>query len=632
MLEGMLDKAKQSKHDEMVQFAAYGTWCSGEITSKQTALVKHDGQISMFQADINKYEANIARLDLEIQQHSSDLGVWDGEIKAARAVRRSESTIYLTTHNDYRESINALTQAILILKQQARDTPSALLQDQKLLQKIPERAQKIIDAFLEVHDDFITAPIPTAYEFRSHSITTMLEGLKDKFREQRQLLEKEEMSRKHAFEMVIQALTQSTEAGKIGRTDDGQAIARERLKLADAKASISDSNDARSNDDSFLQATKVTCKQKSDDYQVRQKLRADEISALEQAVQILSSQHVTTAAASLTSMLQKHRSGHAFFVHVRGAVHNPDAQFRVASFLKDQADIIGSRVLSTIAMRVQQDPFAKVKQLIEELITRLMAKATAETVQKGFCDTELSVNKLTRKRKGEEVDILSAEIDGLKSKIALLVGELSGLSADITKNKKMTVQLKSLRDKETAVNQQTVLDAHNGQIAIAQATKLLQDFYKKAGQSTSLAQRSFKQAPAIFDSSYGGLQSDSGGVLSMLDVIKSDFARLEQDTKDAESKAQSQDATQKGELATELVTMETTFSHKDRAKKDSDVGLSNKVAELESAQRDLTAAQTYYDTLKPSCLDSGMTYEERVRRRREEIDALKEALKILNGE
>jgi len=629
-LEGILTKAKQSKHEEMLQFAAYETWCSGEITSKKTNLDKYDAQISMLQADINKFDANIVRLEAEIQQHSSDLTGWDAELKSAKATRRNESAIYLTAHSDHTESINALTRAILILKQQAHDTPAGFLQGQDVFQKIPKRAQKIINGFLEVHD-FITAPVLNAYEFGSHDIISMLEGLKDKFRNQRTLLENEEMSKKHAFEMVVQTLTQSMESGKIAQADGGQAIARDKMKLADARASLGDSQDARGSDDSLLQATNATCKQKSDDYKVRQTLRTEEISTLEQAVQILSSQNVATAAAGLTSMLQRTRSGHAFFVHVRGAVRNPDAQFRVASFLKDQADIIGSQVLSTIALRVQQDPFAKVKQLIEELLTRLKTQATAEADHKGWCDTELAVNKLTRKTKGEELDILRAEIDGLNSKIAVLTGEMGSLSADIAKNKNMTLQLKTLREDESAQNQQTVLDAQNGQTAIAEAVKLLEDFYKKAGQSTSFAQSSLKQAPAIFDSPYGGLQSDSGGVLAMLDVIKSDFARLEQDTKNAETSAATQYAAQKSDLATDLATMETTLAHKDRAKKDADVSLSDKETDLQSAQSQLSSAQSVFDKLKPSCLDSGMTYEERVRRRQEEIEALKEALKILNG-
>jgi hypothetical protein len=53
---------------------------------------------------------------------------------------------------------------------------------------------------------------------------------------------------------------------------------------------------------------------------------------------------------------------------------------------------------------------------------------------------------------------------------------------------------------------------------------------------------------------------------------------------------------------------------------------------LEGTQKELDAALAYYDKLKPDCIDSGVSYEERVARRQEEIESLQEALKILNGE
>ena len=43
-----------------------------------------------------------------------------------------------------------------------------------------------------------------------------------------------------------------------------------------------------------------------------------------------------------------------------------------------------------------------------------------------------------------------------------------------------------------------------------------------------------KAEPEIFDKAYTGMGGESGGVVGMLEVIESDFARLESDTKAAE--------------------------------------------------------------------------------------------------
>merc|ERR1719410_2003865 len=95
-------------------------------------------------------------------------------------------------------------------------------------------------------------------------------------------------------------------------------------------------------------------------------------------------------------------------------------QQRVADFLRGRANQLNSRVLSALSVRVADDPFAKVKKMIKDLIVRLMEEANEEAEHKGWCDTELSTNEQTRKEKTEAVETLHAEIDQLEASIAKL--------------------------------------------------------------------------------------------------------------------------------------------------------------------------------------------------------------------
>merc|ERR1712151_531852 len=74
-----------------------------------------------------------------------------------------------------------------------------------------------------------------------------------------------------------------------------------------------------------------------------------------------------------------------------------------------------------------------------------------------------------------------------------------------------------------------------------------------------------------------------------------------------------------------------THKHKASKKSDSETELHATEEELKSTKEQLAAAVAYYEKLKPTCVDSGITYEERVKRREEEMQSLKEALKILSG-
>merc|ERR1719191_1069725 len=90
-----------------------------------------------------------------------------------------------------------------------------------------------------------------------------------------------------------------------------------------------------------------------------------------------------------------------------------------------------------------------------------------------------------------------------------------------------------LRQEEKATNTETIKDAGEAQTAVAQALTVLKEFYAKAAEATALIQQ-----PEIFDKEYKGMQAENGGVVGMLEVIESDFARLESDTKAAEATAQ----------------------------------------------------------------------------------------------
>ena len=68
---------------------------------------------------------------------------------------------------------------------------------------------------------------------------------------------------------------------------------------------------------------------------------------------------------------------------------------------------------------------------------------------------------------------------------------------------------------------------------MAQALTVLKQFYEGAAGATSLVQKSKvadKKQPEIFDAPYTGMQSNAGGVVGMIEVIQSDFERLETST------------------------------------------------------------------------------------------------------
>merc|ERR1719421_2554777 len=266
--------------------------------------------------------------------------------------------------------------------------------------------------------------------------------------------------------------------------------------------------------------------------------------------------------------------------------------------------------------------------MIKDMIVRLMEEATEESEHKGWCDSELGTNKITRESKTEDVNSLSAQADQLSADIAKLGQEIAELTATVAELDASVKEATELREKEKAKNAATVSDAKEATVAVQQATAVLKDFYAKAAEATALVQadapNALDDAPATFDSAYQGKQAESGGVLGMLEVIASDFERLETDTTMEEEQAAKEYKKFTNEAAVDRAQKTTDISNKQK--------LSTTKSDLKSTQEELDAAMQYYDKLKPSCVDAGVSYEERVQRRADEIESLQEALKILSGE
>merc|ERR1719487_2915884 len=132
--------------------------------------------------------------------------------------------------------------------------------------------------------------------------------------------------------------------------------------------------------------------------------------------------------------------------------------------------------------------------------------------------------------------MLKAEIDELEGSIGKLTEEIAELRSSVAAAEAAMAKATTIREEEKAKNAETIKDAQAAQTAVAQALAVLKDFYDKASQATSFVQQ---KQPAIFDEEpYKGMGAENGGVVGMIEVIQSDFARLESETTQAEAAGQ----------------------------------------------------------------------------------------------
>jgi hypothetical protein len=317
-------------------------------------------------------------------------------------------------------------------------------------------------------------------------------------------------------------------------------------------------------------------------------------------------------------------------VQLRSGNSHTKVQSKVADFLKSKAKARGSKILALVAAKAEADPFKKVVKMIKDMITKMQEELADEAEHKAFCDTEMSTNKATRDAKTDASDTLTAEIDKLTADTSKLAEEIASLVEAIAENDAAVVKATTIREEEKAKNTQTIADAKEAAAATEKALKVLKTFYDKAAEATALAQ--VPGAPKSFNKPYTGMGGSAGGVVGMLEVIQSDFVRLDSETTAAEEEAVEVYKQFMADSTQDKKVKDEDRKQKSMTKQKKDFDLNSAKEDLAGVTEELTAAVEYYEKLKPSCVDEAESYEERVAQRDEELESLNDALKILNGE
>merc|ERR1719324_1689863 len=291
-------------------------------------------------------------------------------------------------------------------------------------------------------------------------------------------------------------------------------------------------------------------------------------------------------------------------------------------FLAEQGNKLHSAALLSLVTRAAADPFAKVKGLIQKLIERLLQESADEATKKGFCDTELGKAEHDRNARFTEANDISAELTQLKAKRDALTEEIKVLTSDIKDETKALKETTEDREDEKKSNMKTIKTAKEGFEAVNEALLILKNFYKQA------AKASFVQASPVdedtsgpgFSGNYKGNQSKSNAIFALLETIASDFDRTLRKTDEAEHQAHRA-------YVEFSQTSKASIAGKETKKELDEADLKTTQADLKTSMEDLQTAQDLLDKalqeleeLKPTCIDTGMSYAERVKKREEEMD------------
>merc|ERR1719222_1247831 len=157
--------------------------------------------------------------------------------------------------------------------------------------------------------------------------------------------------------------------------------------------------------------------------------------------------------------------------------------------------------------RAGDDPFAKIKGLISDMISRLEEEADADASHKAYCDKELSESNVKHADKTAEIEKLTTAIDKATARSAQLKEEVARLQKELADLAASQAEMDKLRSQENSDYKANRADMEQGLEGVKLALKVLREYYAKNDKA--------------HDSADGAGQ----GIIGLLEVIESDFTK-----------------------------------------------------------------------------------------------------------
>jgi len=296
-----------------------------------------------------------------------------------------------------------------------------------------------------------------------------------------------------------------------------------------------------------------------------------------------------------------------------------------------------SKALERLAVEVGahlSGPFDQVNNMIEKMIFRLMDEQKQEDEHKLWCDEELKKTNVMKADKEDKIEELAASIKTETAAITKLGEEITAANemiADIVAFKKEATEIREVGKKE---NKLALDDAETAQKALANAIAVLTDFYKGSGEIAKepweFIQKPVKlpENPKTWDSPYTGVadpDKQPSGILTVLENVMSDFAKMEAETKSQEAADQKEYDQSMSDNDIEMArrTQEADMKSNEKKRRAEKVVLLQ--GQKKTTESELEKTEQYLTDLEPACVSGDSTYEDRKKARSGEIDALKKA-------
>merc|ERR550537_1977712 len=632
MISDLQAKVIGEGEDAQKEYDEYSEWCEDRSTQLGFEIKTGKAEVAELKATIEEETSSSAALETKIEELSNDIKTDEADLDAATKIREKENADFTAEEKELTQVLDMLERATAILTREMAKSGGAAMLQLKSATSITEALSVMVQASAlssadasrltalvqtdnSDSDEEPGAPAAAVYEGHSDGIIGTLEGLTEKAEGQLDKARKTETTAAQNYQMLKQSLTDEIKYANQDMDKAKKGLAESQEKKAVAEGDLEVTSKDLAEDIQTKATLHQDCMNAAEEFELSTKSRGEELKALATAKKVI--KESTGGAAEQSYGLNQ--------VSLLQLASSADlAKFEAVRFVRDLARKANSASLAQLASRMSsamklgaaagEDPFAKVKSLITDMISTLEDEAEADASHKAYCDKEMSEANAKKDDLTAESDKLSTKIAQDKAASAKLKEEVATLQGELAAMAKARAEADKLRAKENAAFKKNSAEMKEGIEGVKLALKVLKDYYAKADKSHSAA------------------DGAASGIIGLLEVCESDFTKgLTEMTAQEETAAADYEAyVKEDEIATVKKQQDVKYKTQEAAGLDKEI--SELTTDLEAVTDELKAVLKALEKLHDMCDAKVEPYEVTKKRREDEIAGLKQALEILESE
>jgi len=637
MLQDMQKSVESEGEKEKELFEKFMCYCNNGAGALDSAIESGKASIDQLTSKIEKDTALKSQLEQDIVQHKTDREEAEKTIKESTAMREKEAEEFAATSGEMKANAEAMGGALAALK---KGLSAAMLQTGvgNLLRNVVANSpavntneRQLLTSFLESGES----------EEGSDQIIGIVSQMKETMEADLKETTASEEEAKAGFASLTESKTKEIAAAGKAIEKKTARVGQVAVEAVQAKADLENTQDAVEEDTEFKANLAKECATKQKEWDERQKLRAQELEALSETIEMLNGDDAL-------ELFKKTLPSGAAAVFLQTKVTTHSHMRRASSLLESLATADRSHTpmlrMMLVALHSHSGKgFDKVVKMIDDMVTLLAKEQADDDAKKDFCIAELNKVEGQKKELEGTISDMEAEIEELADSIATTTSEIAALKKGLEDLDKSVVEATEQRKDEHAEYTDTAAANQAAVELIGMAKNRMNKFYNPSQykeppktESASFVQVSMRSkradpGPAPEMPSGAPKKQESGGVLAMMDQMVKDVEMDMQEAKMTEANSQEdyeqamKDAAIKREKDSKsIVTKEAEKAETTSKLEEAREGKSTKETQLGNTNDKLNELHQDCDFL----LDN---YDSRKEARAKESDGLKESKAVLAG-